>query len=135
MLLLLWHCLRRLLIAPWYEIFLWSNHWMFSDIAPSHFWVEFSRSSSYILFIASNTSLGLFKDDTCEIQWRWKYSYLFWLGLSFVLLWLHLYLDLQLFLWHSSSCLFKYGKHSIIPCLEVLNHLNLVLKIGTVFII
>ena len=31
MLLLLCHCLQRLLIAPWDEVFLWSNHWMFSS--------------------------------------------------------------------------------------------------------
>ena len=133
MLLLLWRCLRRLIIAPWDEIFLWSNHWMFSDIAPSHSWVDFSSSSPYILFIASNISLGVFKDDTCEIQWRQKYSSFFLLGLSFSLLWLHLCLDLQLFLWHSSSCFFKYGKHSIIHFLEVLDSFKLVLKLGTVF--
>ena len=79
MLLLLWHCLQRLLIDPWDEIFLWSNHWMFSNIAPSYYWVEFSRSSSYMLVILSDISLGVFKDDTCKIQWRRKYSYLFWL--------------------------------------------------------
>ena len=132
MLLLLWHLLRRILIAPWDEIFLWSNHWMFSDITPSHSWVEFSRSSSYMLVISLDISLGVFKDDTCEIQWRQKYSSLFWLGLSFAFLWLHLCLDLQLFLWHSSSCFFKYGKHSIIPCLEVIDSFKLVLKLGTV---
>ena len=39
------------------------------------------------MFITSNISLGVLKDDTCEIQWIWKYSSLFWLGIS--LLWFH----------------------------------------------
>ena len=31
------------------------------------------------------------------------------------------------------SCFFKYEKHSIIPCLEVLDSFKLVIKLGTVF--
>ena len=80
---LLWHCLQWLLIAPWAEI---------------------SSSSSYELFIASNISLRVFKDDICDIQWRRKYSSWFWLDPSCALLWLHLHLDLQLLLWHSYPC-------------------------------
>ena len=71
-------------------------------------WVEFPRSSSFILFIASSISLGVFKDDTCDIQWRQKYSS------SCVFLWLHLLLDLHLLLWHSSPCHSSSSMRSII---------------------
>ena len=99
---LLWHCLQWLLISSWADISLWSNIKCFLTFEPSHPWVEFSRSSLYKFSIALNISLGVFKDDTCDIQWRRKYSSLFGLGLSFALFWLHLPMDQQLLLWHSS---------------------------------
>ena len=121
MLLLLWHCIQRILIS----------HWMFSDIAPSHSWVEikviFIHVVHWIKHILGSLQ-GWYMWDPMETK-----ILIFVFTRSFLALTSSSSRSVasslaQFFM----ACFLNYDNHSIIPYLEFLDSFNLVLKLGTV---